>query len=154
MKTPAHCFVRKTHRGGIAVEMAIVLPILILLLATLVFFARVFWYYSVAQKAAQDAARFLSTASQIELRTTGAPVAALARAIAETETASLDPVVEVKDIVVQCNFINCGVTLPTTVRVAVTLTIRDDLLGPYTSAFFGTDGVVLTADVTRRYAGN
>ena len=43
-------------RGSVAVECAIVLPILLLLISGLLFFARVFWCYTVAQKAAHDGA--------------------------------------------------------------------------------------------------
>lgn len=154
MKTPAQRCARKGHGGGIAVEMAIVLPILILLLASLVFFARVFWYYSVAQKAAQDAARFLSTASQVELRTPGSPAAALARAIVEEETAVLDAVMSQKEVTVQCNFGACGIGTPTSVRVLIQMRFQDDLMAPYTAIFYGGDGLMLTADVTRRYVGN
>lgn len=142
-----------------AIEMAVVLLIMVVLLTVPVFFARVFWYYSVAQKAAHDAARFLSTASQAELRTPGpgnapAAVAALAREIAETETAVLNSVMDPKYIDVQCNFGTCGAGVPATVRVFIQMRMRDDMFAPYTYAFYGQDGLLLTADVTMRYAGN
>jgi Flp pilus assembly protein TadG len=137
-----------------AVEMAIVLPILIMLVATLIFFARVFWYYSVMQKAAQNTARFLSTATQVEMRATGAPMAAVARSIAEAQTAVLDPVADDLAIDVQCNFATCGFAVPATVRVVIQMRMTDKIFGPITSAFYGNDGLVLTADVTMRYAGN
>lgn len=142
-----------------AIEMTVVLLVMIVLLTVPVFFARVFWYYSVAQKAAHDAARFLSTASQAELRTPGAgngpaAVAALAREIAETETAVLNSVMDPKYIDVQCNFGTCGAGVPATVRVFIQMRMRDDMFAPYTYAFYGQDGLLLTADVTMRYAGN
>lgn len=135
-------------------EMAIVLPILIMLVTTLVFFARVFWYYSVMQKAAQDATRFLSTATSVEMRTTGAPMAAVARSIAETETSLLRSTADDFAIDVQCNFASCGFAVPVTVRTVIQMRMSDDIFGPITSAFYGSDGLVLTADVTMRYAGN
>jgi Flp pilus assembly protein TadG len=147
---------RPSHReqGVAAVEMAIVLPILILLLTTLVFFARVFWYYSVMQKAAHDTARVLSTANQIEIRAAGVPMLAVARSIVEAETAILNPVADDLAIDVQCNFATCGFAVPATVRVVIQMRMRDQIFGPITSAFYGDDGMVLTADVTMRYAGN
>jgi len=159
MNTIMYMRFKKVCRGSVAIEMAIVLPILIVLLTVPIFFARVFWYYNVAQKAAHDAARFLSTATQAELRTMGpgnsaAPVAVLAKAIAEEETAVLDPVMQVKVIDVQCNFGTCGVNVPSTVRVWIQMRMQDDLFAPYTSAFYGQDGLYLSADVTMRYAGN
>ena len=140
--------------GAVAVEMALVLPLLILVLTTLVFFARFFWYYSVIQKAAHDSARFLSTATQIEMRTTGAPIAVVAKSIAEAETAVLVPAVTAMAIDVQCNFSTCGFAVPSTVRVVIQMRMRDSIFGRLTSAFYGEDGLLLVADVTMRYAGN
>jgi len=159
LKALADRLARPRQRGSVAIEMALVLSTLVVLLTVPVFFARVFWYYSVAQKAAHDAARFLSTASQAELRTPGpnntpSPVAAIARQIAETETAVLDSVMDPKFIDVQCNFGTCGAGVPATVRVFIQMRMRDDLFAPYTFAFYGQDGLLLTADVTMRYAGN
>lgn len=159
MKTLFMRSARHRERGSIAIEMALVITIMITLLTVPVFFARVFWYYSVAQKAAHDAARFLSTASQAELRTPGAgnapsQVARIAWEIADTETAVLNSVMDPKYIDVQCNFGTCGDGVPATVRVFIHMRMRDDMFAPYTSAFYGQDGLHLTADVTMRYAGN
>ena len=57
-----------SQRGIAAVEMAIVLMALVAFLTMPVFFARYFWCYSVAQKAAQDAARFMSTVPLVEIK--------------------------------------------------------------------------------------
>lgn len=159
MKTLSTRYARPGERGSIAIEMAVVIGVMITLLTVPVFFARVFWYYSVAQKAAHDAARFLSTASQAELRTPGAgntpsQVARIAWEIADTETAVLNSVMDPKFIDVQCNFGTCGAGVPATVRVFIQMRMRDDMFAPYTSAFYGQDGLLLTADVTMRYAGN
>jgi hypothetical protein len=116
------------------------------------------WYYDSAQKAAHDAARFLATASQVELRTPGpggteAAVAALARAIAREETAELilseDYPVRVT---IQCNLLDCGAaTLPPTVRAVVSIDMADGIFGDLTSQMFENGMVSLTADVTMRY---
>ena len=153
MKTLSNRHARQRAQGAVAVEMAIVLPILITLLTALVFFARVFWYYNVIQKAAQDTTRFLSTATQVEMRTTGAPMASVARSIAEAETAVLASAAEELVIDVQCNFASCGFAVPSTVRVVIKMRMRDDIFGAMTAAFYGVDGLVLSADVTMRYAG-
>lgn len=154
MKTFSTSRAHRRAKGAVAVEMAIVLPVLILLLTTLVFFARVFWYYSVIQKAAHDTTRFLSTATQIEMRTTGAPIAVAAKSIAEAETEVLNASVDAIAIDVQCNFATCGFGVPTTVRTVVQMRMRDNIFGPITSGFYGEDGLLLTADVTMRYVGN
>lgn len=154
MKTSTTSRMHQRARGAVAVEMAIILPVLILLLTSLVFFARIFWYYSVIQKAAHDTTRFLATATQVEMRTTGAPIAVVAKSIAEAETEVLNTEVDAIAIDVQCNFASCGFAVPTTVRTVIQMQMRDTIFGPITSAFYGEDGLLLTADVTMRYAGN
>jgi len=63
---------RHAQRGSVAVEAALVLPILILFLAFPSLFWAVYLYkYSVAQKAVHDAALYLSTAPRLEMTTTG-----------------------------------------------------------------------------------
>ena len=146
-------------RGGAAVEMAILLPILVLFIAVPLYFGRVFWYYSVAQKAAHDAARFLSSVNQIEIRTPGggfaeAPVAALSRVIAQEELMAILPATEGILIDVQCDLSSCGTAVPTTIRVVVKMLIKDKIFDAFTSEFSGSDGLLVKADVTMRYVGN
>jgi hypothetical protein len=135
------------------------MPLLILFLAVPLFLARIFWYYSVAEKAAHDGARFLSQASRLEIRasTGGAEpaVAALARAIAEAELDEIRPGLVAASHAAQCDGLPCdGMSIPTIVRVAVRIRISDDIFGFVTDPIFGEDGLLLTADVTMRYAGN
>jgi Flp pilus assembly protein TadG len=139
--------------------MAILIPILLVFLAVPIFFARVFWYYSVAQKAAHDATRFLSTATQVEMRTQGvgygeAPMAGIARAIAVAEIQEIMPVMSAVTIDVQCDLNTCGLGVPQTVRVAVRMRFKDDILDTITSGFYGPDGLLLAGDLTMRYVGN
>lgn len=169
MTSTLRAFRRRVQRGSITVEFAIIVPILIVLLTVPLFFARVFWYYSVGQKAAHDAARFLSTATQAEIRTTGpgngeANVASIARWIAQTETEALLPVMTPLWINVECGvptgsagfitYVPCGLSVPQTVRVYLTMRMFDNIFPEFTYHFFGEDGLILTADVTMRYAGN
>jgi hypothetical protein len=160
---------RRAQGGSILVEFAIIVPILIVCLTVPLFLARIFWYYSVAQKATHDAARFLSTATQAEMRTLGsgggeASAAALARWIAYTESEVLQGVTTPLWIYVECgvptgssgfiSYGNCGFVVPQTVRVHMEMGINDDIFPEYTFRFFGENGLRLTADVTMRYAGN
>lgn len=167
MKTLSCIFRKRAENGSVAVEMAILLPIFLLLLTTLVFFARVFWYYSVAQKAAHDAARFVSTATQADMRSTGsggieAASAATARWIATTETEVLKPVMSPLWIYVECgspaaggySYGYCGFGVPQTVRVSLTMGMRDDIFPAFTWEYFGEDGLRMDVGVTMRYAGN
>lgn len=159
MKISCFSCVRRRQKGVAALEMALVLPALVILLAVPLFLGRVFWHYTVAQKAAHDAARFLATASQVEMRTLGsggteAAVAALARAIARAEAADLNPGLDSPVIVdVQCDLGTCGLGVPTTVRIWVRMQMKDDWFNGYTSTFTGGDGLMVQADVTMRYAG-
>ena len=159
---------RRRQRGSALMEMAFALPILVTLLTVPLFFAQLFWFYSVAQKSAHDAARFLSTATQAELRTIGASggeaqVAGVARWIAATESDILQPVVTPLWIYVQCGtssgtgayiaYGNCGDGVPQTVRVQLTMRFKDLIFPGATYEYFGEDGLRLGADVTMRYAG-
>jgi Flp pilus assembly protein TadG len=160
MKTSSLRLRRKSERGSIAMEAALVLPILILFLAVPLFFARVLWYYSVAQKAAHDATRFLATATNVEMMTLGAddgdaPVAALAKSIVLAETDEIRPVLDARTIVVQCDLSQCGWAVPQTVRVQVRMRVSDNILGAITDDFYMVNGqgYNLTADVTMGYAG-
>jgi Flp pilus assembly protein TadG len=159
MKNSISRLFRRTEQGSVAVEAAIVLPVLILFLAAPLFFARVFWYYSVAQKAAHDGARFLSQATRMEIQasTSGVEpgVAALARSIANTEVNDIRSQLVGASATAQCDGVSCdGLSIPATVRVVVRLRVRDDILGLMTDQYYGEDGLLLTADVTMRYAGN
>jgi Flp pilus assembly protein TadG len=62
----------QVQRGAIAVEAAIVLPILVtILLFPSIFWALYFYKYSAAQKAVHDAALYLSTAPRLEMTAAG-----------------------------------------------------------------------------------
>jgi Flp pilus assembly protein TadG len=151
---------RRSEQGSVAVEAALVIPILVLFLAVPLFYARVFWTYSVAQKAAHDATRFLATATNVEMTTLGAgdsdaPVAALAKAIVLAETDEIRPALDARTIVVQCDLSQCGWSVPQTVRVQVRMRVSDSILGAITGDFYTVSGqgVNLTADDTMGYAG-
>lgn len=150
---------RRMEKGSVAVEAAILLPVIILFLAVPIFLARVFWYYSVAEKAAHDGARFLSQVSRVEIQasTGGAEpgVAALAKAIVNAELAEIRPGLVGATPSVLCDGLICGgLSVPSTIRVAVQIRVRDDIFGFITDPLFGDAGMLLTADVTVRYAGN
>lgn len=150
---------RCAEQGSVTIEMAFSLTILTLFLAVPLFFAQVFWYYSVTQKAAHDAARFLSTASRLEMATLGAgdsdaPASVLARQIALAETDEIRPMLDARTIVVQCDLTQCGWSVPQTVRVQVRIRIKDTILSAITDEFTNGQGINLTADSTMSYAGN
>lgn len=145
-------------KGSVAVEMAIMLPLLILLLALGLFFARIYMFYSVGQKAAHDATRFLSTVTQAEMRTPGGGfnemrVAALARWIAQEELMDIVGFADGIMIRISCNARDCGADIPDTVQVQVQIALHDDVLGNLTSIYMGNTDVVVIGEVTMRYVG-
>lgn len=150
---------RHAEQGSVTIEMAFSLTILTLFLTVPLFFAQVFWYYSVAQKAAHDAARFLSTASRLEIAAVGtgdsdAPVAVLARQIVLAETDEIRPMLDARPIAVQCDLTQCGLSVPQTVRVQVRMKISDKIFSVITDEFTNGQGIILTADSTMNYVGN
>lgn len=145
-------------RGSVAVEMAILTPFLVLLLAASLFFSRIYMFYSAGQKAAHDAARFLSTATQAEMRTSGggfseARVAALARWIAQEELLEIVDLTDGILIGILCDDAPCGDAVPNTVQVTVRISLHDKLLGSLTSTYLGSTSMTMVSNVTLRYVG-
>ena len=147
----------RRQRGIAAVELAFILPVAVLLLAFPLYFGRVFWHYTVAQKAAQDAARYLASVPLIDMKDplrVGHAVA-VAQDIALAETAELNPGPYAPSITVLCDGLSCaGFSTPATVRVGIQLYMVDFFFYGVTSVLFGDGGLALTADVTVHYVGN
>lgn len=53
----------RSERGAAAVEFAVILPILLLVVGGAVEFGRAFWFYDTLSKATRDAARYISMAN-------------------------------------------------------------------------------------------
>lgn len=147
---------RAAQRGSAAVELALLLPVLVAFLVFPFFFARFFWHYSVAQKAAQDAARYLSTISIQEMRssTLAQAAAALASQIATSELAELQPGRAAPNVSIYCDSVLClgvgAAQLPQTVRVYVSMDMVD-MSGVVDT---GQWGKPIRVDAEMRYAGN
>ena len=144
----------RRERGAAAVELAILLPILIIVLVPLILYARYMWHYTVAYKAAQDAARYMSTVSATEMRSKqlAGNARAIAIEIARTEVGELAPGEDIPDADVRCDANTCGFksgVVPKTVSVSVAFYLTDTFfytyLGPY--------GLPIEANVTMPYAG-
>jgi hypothetical protein len=148
---------RRRQRGAVAIELALTLPIMLIFLTFPIFYASVCWHYTVAQKAAKDAARYLSTISVQEMRSKKlAPAAAaIASEIVRTEIAELSPGSVIDDPVIECGADPCkGTTsgpLPTTVRVAVKFDMYDRWFGVVDTGRYGWH---IESNVTMRYVGN
>ena len=96
---------RHTQRGAIAVEAALVLPLLLIIVTfPSIFWTMYFYRYSAAQKAVHDAALYLSTAPRLEMAAAGpdgSPAAlTLAKTIIAKEMAGMSP----PDPGIVCNY--------------------------------------------------
>lgn len=144
MKNHIGKFTRSRHRGAAAVELAILLPVLILFLTVPLFFGRYLWHYSAANKAAHDAARYLSNISEREMRSAALSAAAaqVALGIAGEEIADLHPGTGAPTIVIHCgtNNLCTGIgagPVPQTVIVKVEMDIVDNIFGAVNTGFYG-----------------
>ncbi|QOL48472.1 TadE/TadG family type IV pilus assembly protein [Massilia litorea] len=146
----------KYQAGVAAVECALLLPVLIAFLTLGFFTVSIFWHYTMAQKAAQDAARYLSTVPVAEMMTPASARAAgdLAQEIIRREIAEVSSSSEIGTLETFCDTSNCGGnaagTLPTTVRVHFLISMFD----PFGLVDTGWYGLQITANYTMRYAGN
>ena len=143
---------RRRQRGAAAIELALVFPILLVTLGPLILYARYMWHYTVAQKAAQDAARYMANVSVDEMKSK--KLAGIAKdvavEIARREVAELAPGEEVLDADVRCGTRTCGTsaTLPTDVNVNINFHVFDTFMGIYLPS-----GILVEANVTMRYVG-
>jgi hypothetical protein len=147
-------------RGAVLVEFGLLFPVLIVMMTAPLFFGRVFWHYTVAQKAAQDAVRFLAAANAAEIKTPGAggaeaPIAAVARQIVLAEIGQLNPGPYAPGVDILCDGGTCfGYQVPTKVAVRVTMPMYDRFFGAFTVRFTGGDQILLNPVATTGYVGN
>jgi Flp pilus assembly protein TadG len=158
MRLPRSAFRPRTReRGSAAIEAGVLLPILIIFLALPIFYARCLWHYTAAQKAVQDAARYLASVPKAEMLSTTLADAAVSRAveIATREVAELAPGGEMISPQAYCNGgARCGRTipigsLPRTVTVEMGFFMADPIFNVET---WGQ--ISINASVTLNYVGN
>lgn len=147
----------RKQNGASAVELALILPILVAMMSAPLFVAIFYWHYTAAQKAAYDAARYLSTISEAEMRRGPLAVAArdVATEIVKAEIAELGFRSEPAKINFICGQINAcdGIgsqSLPQTVTVGVQLQLKDTVFNQIDTGEFGWS---IAAAATVRYTG-
>lgn len=162
LKNPMHTGRRQRgaahrfQRGVAAVELAIILPFLVLMLALALLFGRTFWHYTVMQKAAHDSARYMASMKMSDMRsfTRVSQATDVAFDIVDEEMGDLHRESTPWSVTVQCDGISCdGLSTPQFVRVVIRMRMIDDILGGATGSRFG-DGLLMTADVTMPYVGS
>lgn len=152
IRTPGERF----QRGAAHIELAFILPVMLLMLAFCLFFGRVSWHYTAAHKAAHDAVRYLSSVPARDMSTPArlAEVVQVAQAIAQAEIDGLNPGPYPPVVTILCDGLTCdGFSIPPTIMVGVRLAMFDQTLTAVTSPFLGTTPVPLTATVSMRYVG-
>lgn len=132
---------RSRQRGIAAVEFAIILPILILLMVFPIFIARALMHYSVAAKAAQSASMYLATVPLQEMESHDRKTAAvaLAKAIVDITVDELHPGGEYPvSVDVDCDEQECtGPLAPTEIRIILKIWMFDDFNNEMVNAFGG-----------------
>jgi hypothetical protein len=144
------------ERGSVAVELGLLLPVLLIFLALPIFYSRCLWHYTVAQKAAQDAARYLASVPKSEMTSSTLAQAAGDRAIeiANREIAELAPGSDIVGPKAYCNSRDCGFLLPVgTLPTTVTVELGFSMADPWFNIDIW-DEISITATVTMNYVGN
>lgn len=123
--------IKKGQSGAAAVEFAIVIGILLMIVSGIIEFGRVFWYYDALTKATRDGARFmssvsvdqvesLSVASTPDCNSSYSPITAN-RVVYCAAVAAKVPGFTIGNIVVSCDGGACvDNTAPQHIKVAIT----------------------------------
>jgi len=158
---------RRHERGGVAIEAAIMLPLILVFIGLpSIFLAFYFRQYSAAQKAVHDAALYLSTAPRVEFTTTGPDgnfaALTLARKIVEKEMTGLVPDGAPVDPAIYCIY-RLGAATPT--KPCTTTLFKDNnhtlirfdvsVNFTYINPITGSESVLLISpSASVRYLGN
>ena len=151
------------QRGVAAVEFALVIVFLLILVAGIVEFGRAFWYYDALTKATRDGARMLSVADRETFATGTFMNDVTNRVVQAANAANVKPPLSTSNVSLTClddtfGTVGCGsgVNAPANVRVAITgYTINIGGLIPFLSPTGGASkvysGVALAPQTTMRY---
>lgn len=151
------------QKGSVSIEGALTVSlILIPLLAFVLLFGRYFWYYTVVQKAAHDAALYLASAPVADITSNNARE--IAKTIMDEGLADIDQATKSTGAAdMFCLFPTpypatvspgfCSDGRPAAVKAHISLKVSDPFLAPLTEAVMGYDAFPLKAGVTLPYVG-
>ncbi|MET0267993.1 MAG: TadE family protein [Duganella sp.] len=126
----------RTQHGVAAVELALIMPMLVMMLAFTLYFGRFYWHYTTAQNAASSAVRYLSTIPHADIiNPYRAPMAAaVAYEIVAAQLAQLSPGPILPSVMVSCDMGHCfGGAPPATVSITIKLAVEDMIFPGLTS---------------------
>ena len=148
--------------GAVAVEMALVIVVLLLMVAGTIGFGRAFWYADALTKATRDSARLFSTWNVSEINSTGV-AAAQTIVINSATAANISPSLVIGNVLVECldsSFSSAGCTdgkAPINIRVSITgFTVSLGSWFPFinTTGSINYSPVSLSPHTTMRYMNN
>lgn len=148
---------RSQDAGIMAVELAMLIPVFLALIACTVFFGTVLLKYQIACKATHDAARYLSSISIAEMKnpsTIGAHVD-VAKAIIAEELGSASFGAYPPTITILCGGFACsGYGVPANVSVGIQTVAIADVLPEFSWRFYSGGPFTISASATMPFVGN
>lgn len=150
----------RRQRGVAAIEFSIILPLMMVLIAFTFYFGRMFWHYTVAHKAAHDAATIVAMARLAEIGAKKSDhgeieISKLAYRVAMNEVAELNPGMGLPPLVeVRCDGYQCiGDKVPKEISVMVRMEMFNTFLPGYVNQVAGDDSFWFYAEVRMPYVG-
>jgi Flp pilus assembly protein TadG len=145
------------QRGVVAIELAFIIPVIVLIVALTLLFGRAFWQYNVLQKAGSNAMRYLASVSAVEMTHTATAATAVATArqmvIDAATAAGVEPVPDVNIMCRPSSTCGAGGTRPATIVLSMPMLISDQTFFLLTWPWLGATGsLVVEIDITVPYA--
>jgi Flp pilus assembly protein TadG len=140
------------ERGAAAVEFAIVLALMLLIVAGIFEFGRAFQYYDALAKATRDGARYMSAAPKATINSVAVGTAK-DLVVAAVNAANVVPALTNAEVVVTCTPAACvDGTAPTDIEVSISgYSITIGGVMPFVSGTTSYTGVTLAPHTTMRY---
>lgn len=147
------------QKGAAAVEFALVIIVLLLIVAGIVEFGRAFWYYDALTKGTRDGARYMTTAPWATINSGAAALAAQTLVVNAANAANVSPVLTSGNVSVSVTCQNadfetvgCGVVAPANANVRVAITGYSVTIGGWIGFALPSGGVAtFTPHTTMRY---